>query len=385
MPPKKRRATTSTRTTKQSKARKMPDSSSRPSTRATRPVKKKQPPRPIPAACATTPPQPLDEREGSVINPQPGASVVGASVVTFSDFSAAGRSDAYPASPRNLASLSQEANRLFQASVAPKTRQTYNTAYEIFNQFRYHLQLPVIWPAPLEHIVQFLAYLSLKGRSPSSLRTYISGLSHIFKIQGMADNTKSFMVAKILEGANRLAGKRDIRAPITYRILLKIITALVNVCSSSYETLLFQATFSLAFFGFMRVGELTMQSLKSTSPSPLQRRNIELVTLNGQPKVKLTIRQSKTDQLGKSCTLFISKTGDVACPVAAISKYLAIRNPALPLNSPFLIHFDGNPLTRYQFAALVAKALSFCEISTACFKSHSFRIGAATEAAMRGI
>ncbi|XP_048757723.2 uncharacterized protein LOC125668030 [Ostrea edulis] len=79
MLPKKRRATTSTRTTKQSKVRKMPDSSSRPSKRATRPVKEKQPPRPIPAACATTPPQPLDEREGFVINPQPGASVVGAS------------------------------------------------------------------------------------------------------------------------------------------------------------------------------------------------------------------------------------------------------------------------------------------------------------------
>ncbi|XP_056015107.1 uncharacterized protein LOC125675921 [Ostrea edulis] len=81
MPPTKRRATTSTRMTKQSKVRKMPDSSSRPSTRATRPVKKKQPPRPISAACATTPPQPLDEREGSVITLQPGASVGGASVI----------------------------------------------------------------------------------------------------------------------------------------------------------------------------------------------------------------------------------------------------------------------------------------------------------------
>ena len=284
-----------------------------------------------------------------------------------------------------MAGLKQEANRLLQASVAEKTWQTYNAAYESFNQFRYQLNLPVIWPVPVDHIVQFLAYLSLKGRSSSCMRTYISGLSHTFKIQGMADNTKSFLVTKILEGAGRLTRKPDTRAPITYNILIKIIPALANICSSSYETSLFQAAFSLAFFGFMRVGELTTQSLKTTTPSPLQRRDIQLVTHNDRRSVKVTIRHSKTDQLGKSCTLFLSQTGDVACPVSLTAKYLAVRNPALPPDTPFLVHLDGNPLTRYQFAALLARALSFCEINTACFKSHSFRIGAATEAAIRGI
>uniref|UniRef100_A0A8W8L937 Tyr recombinase domain-containing protein n=1 Tax=Magallana gigas TaxID=29159 RepID=A0A8W8L937_MAGGI len=51
----------------------------------------------------------------------------------------------------------------------------------------------------------------------------------------------------------------------------------------------------------------------------------------------------------------------------------------------FLVHFDGKPLTRYQFSAILAKSLQFCEGKIGRFKSHSFRIGAATEAAMRGI
>ena len=50
-----------------------------------------------------------------------------------------------------------------------------------------------------------------------------------------------------------------------------------------------------------------------------------------------------------------------------------------------LVLYVGNPLPRYQFASILAKTLKFCNINNGQFRSHSFRIGAATEAAMRGI
>ena len=199
MPPRKRRGIV------QSKAQQ----TSGPTTRAQNPkpakmARKNQKSRPdatephVQATAGSIPPP----QTASIDLSQPGPRGAGASIVgTLSDFSTSDGPKANPASPRNLAGLKQEANRLLQASVAEKTWQTYNAAYESFNQFRYQLNLPVIWPVPVDHIVQFLAYLSLKGRSSSCMRTYISGLSHTFKIQGMADNTKSFLVTKILEGA----------------------------------------------------------------------------------------------------------------------------------------------------------------------------------------
>lgn len=60
----------------------------------------------------------------------------------------------------------------------------------------------------------------------------------------------------------------------------------------------------------------------------------------------MTIRQSKTNQLGQSPTLFLLETGGLACPVSSV-----IRQ--------FLIYFDGNPLTRYQFSSLLAKTSQF--------------------------
>ena len=95
---------------------------------------------------------------------------------------------------------------------------------------------------------------------------------------------------------------------------------------------------------------------------------------------KLTIRQSKTDQLGLKTILFLSETGDLACPVSSMSNFRAVRTQAVQNSRQFMVHFDVNPLTRYQFLSILAKTVQFCNIT-----SHSFRIGAATEAAMRGI
>ncbi len=48
-------------------------------------------------------------------------------------------------------------------------------------------------------------------------------------------------------------------------------------------------------------------------------------------------------------------------------------------------HIDGQPLTRYQFQAVLRKALQQCGIKADSFGTHSFRIGAATTAALNGV
>ena len=46
---------------------------------------------------------------------------------------------------------------------------------------------------------------------------------------------------------------------------------------------------------------------------------------------------------------------------------------------------DGSDLTRYQFQAVLRKAADFLGWQSEKFASHSFRIGAATTAAMNGV
>ena len=132
-----------------------------------------------------------------------------------------GRSRTYSSPPRHLADLTVETNRLLESSMSSNTWQTYSTAIGKFNQFRYLYGLPLDGLPPVDQVVQFIAYMSACNCTPSTIRTYISGLSFWYKVQGREDVTKAFIVTKLLEGAKRGAGTQDNRVPITLNILTK--------------------------------------------------------------------------------------------------------------------------------------------------------------------
>ena len=102
-----------------------------------------------------------------------------------------------------------ETNKLLQASMTESTWQTYRSACASFNQFRYLFRLPLTWPDHLDQVVHFIAYMSMQGRAQGSIRTYISGLSYMYKIHGLEDVATSFIVTKLLEGSARQTQKLD--------------------------------------------------------------------------------------------------------------------------------------------------------------------------------
>ena len=117
----------------------------------------------------------------------------------------------------------------------------------------------------------------------------------------------------------------------------------------------------------------------------MQFNDVDIVCVDGCRQVKLSIRQSITDQLGESVTMLLPETGSAACPVYALSNFLKVRNPNTPQDSQLLFHFNGNPLTRYQFSVVLTKCFRFSNVRNGHYRSHSFPIGAAKEASMRGV
>ena len=107
----------------------------------------------------------------------------------------------------------------------------------------------------------------------------------MLKIHSFEDFSKSFIVTKKLEGAAIQTQKLDTRAPITLQRLQLILQELKRVCASSYEVHLFRKRFCLAFFGFLRVGELTCKSLSGHNPQPLQNGDIEIAYVDGSRMV----------------------------------------------------------------------------------------------------
>ncbi|WAR28090.1 hypothetical protein MAR_013794 [Mya arenaria] len=94
-------------------------------------------------------------------------------------------------------------------------------------------------------------------------------------------------------------------------------------------------------------------------------------------KCTLLIRCSKTDQYSNSESLMFTHSSDnTICPL-----YLSVRPN---IDGPLFCRFRKEPLTKYQFRAMLMKCLEFCGIR-AIIKSHSFRIGATALASMLNI
>lgn len=274
--------------------------------------------------------------------------------------------------------LESEAQRLLEGAYAKNSLKSYETGLSAFEQFRTAQNINKYWPPNLDTIVEFIAYLSLKGLSANTAKSYVLAIGYKCKVLGFSDVNKNFVVQKMLEGMKRLKNKADTRLPISEIILSKIILRLPGTCSNIYETKLFKAAFTLAFWGLFRVGEITVAKRQSLN---------HIISVNDvyvdikSGKLVVFVRHSKTDQMGKGVTIELRKNGTLICPFHSIHDYLLARPEK---SGPLFCHFSGAPLTRYQFSAMLNKTLDYAGIDSKHFKCHSFRIGGATALSMAG-
>ncbi|XP_054830401.1 integrase/recombinase xerD homolog [Eublepharis macularius] len=266
------------------------------------------------------------------------------------------------------------------SSVAPSTLRSYTKAVARFLAFAEGLEGPPPWPASQAVVLQYLAHLHGRGLAAGTMRRVLAAISFFSKAGGFPDPCDCFEARRAVEGWGRAAPRvPDQQRPITLPILRAILWEVPGVCWSSYEAQLLHTTFVLAFFGAFRAGELVAGSRRDPSGRALALRDVAVA----RHKVAITIRHSKTDQRGRGVTVLLRSSRDRAiCPVRAIQSFLVVQ-PHSP--GPFLVHRDGSPLTRYQFAALLRACLQAAGFPPKEFATHSFRIGAATVASVLGL
>lgn len=181
------------------------------------------------------------------------------------------------------------------------------------------------------------------------------------------------MVKKLVQGLSRSKRSRDVRLPITPALLARVIAKLSVVCKSYDEAYVFSLAYSLAFYGFFRVGELVV----SSAEHGLMAKNVKSLEERPCKSLSLGLQSSKTDQNGNGVIVILEAREGITCPVRCFEQYI-IRRPNV--EGYLLCHADGKPLTRYQFFSVLKMAISRMGMDASNYNSHSFRIGAAITA-----
>ena len=98
--------------------------------------------------------------------------------------------------------------------------------------------------------------------------------------------------------------------------------------------------------------------------------------------LRIRLKQSKTDQLGSGADIILGRTNTDICPVAALLGYISTRGDR---PGPFFMDSSAKPLVTSSFIAEVRKILVVLGLPQDHYAGHSFRIGAATSAALAGM
>lgn len=236
----------------------------------------------------------------------------------------------------------------------------------------------ILWSDPtflLGVSLRYLLQLRDQGVSATVAQRRLSGVRFHLLLRGSEDVTKAFVIRQALKGWRKERMATECRRPVSYELLVRFVHVLPALCLSPFEVSLFKASFCLEFFGALRVSELVAPAKHKVGG--LSRDDVVLV----QDAVRVRIRRSKTDLFGRGEWLMLNKVADVLCPVSVVSEYLSwgISAPS------FLAHSTGVPLSRFKFSSMFHKCLGALGVDKKDFGTHSFRIGAATEAARAGL
>lgn len=281
-----------------------------------------------------------------------------------------------PASPAS--NLSETARALLHSSLALSTKASYKHSWTLFLQFCHQHHLGDTIPIAEITLCNFIAHMFERNYSPASISSTVSALSYVHKIYNLPDATQNFMVKKILYGAHKASKSPDYRLPITTSILGKLLRALEFTVPNYFNRTLLQCIFSVAFHGFFRLGELIAKSPAQT-PYIIQKQD---VIFTADSNVQITLRHSKTMQIPHPIIIHLSQAPIEVCPVKFLQTYFSTHNHT---EGPMFQNHAGSQVSYHFVTQNLQKAVSFIGLNPQFYKGHSFRIGAATEAAKRGL
>ena len=251
---------------------------------------------------------------------------------------------------------------------------------------RYHVSDP--FPVSEFLLCAFAADMADNGLAAQTIKSYLAAIRNAQLSLGLPDPREQSslpILKRVQAGISRARLGRGhpskVRLPMTAPLLRQIKHELER--TSHPERIVLWAVSCTAFFGFFRLGELLVTSPTDFNPRlHLTWGDLAVDDLHAPRMVKFHLKRSKTDQLGRGVDVVMGRTNLDLCPVAAVLAYVANRGDS---RGPFFLTTTKSTLTKAVFVMELRKLIAALGLPDSNYTGHSFRIGAATSAALAGV
>ena len=222
-----------------------------------------------------------------------------------------------------------------------------------------------------------------------TIKLYLCGLKSYHVDLGLSATAFSDVrLERVIRGIKREYAEpgRRARSPLTRDCLLQVLRRLRQ---PTYKNATLRAAFTLAFAGFLRVGEFTYERADlNLGPNFrnwfLTRSSVRIS--RDQSHMSLYLPASKTDPFRQGVEIIIAASRDEACPIAAMvnlqnmDRRRNAQDPLFTADNHLLL-----PFTRQYVVQSLRTLATAAGLGEGSWNSHSFRRGAATWAAEVGI
>lgn len=263
--------------------------------------------------------------------------------------------------------------------LAPSSRQHYKNTWVRYKSFCASLSIDHCCPNPAEFVL-FISQLFSEDVSPATITSMMSHVSYWLQMKGYSVQVlDDFLVKKALSGLRKLNPTEDIRLPITYPILEKLLSVIPQVLECCYSRSLFASIFTLSFFALCRLSEVAGQRPR------LHLEDISFPDSKLHSPMTVCFRLYKHNTGGRPSVLEVScQCGENkhVCPGKLMKAFLQVRVPSSKKSAVFLTR-DGTPISEAFFRSTLKTCCLILGLGPQ-YTSHSFRIGGASWAASKG-
>lgn len=254
------------------------------------------------------------------------------------------------------------------------SKAAYRRSWARLESFCKRVEQPAVFPVSVSMVALFTADLHEQKYAAATIASDLSAIAFVHKMLQQPNPCSDFLVVSLLRSTRRVVTV-DSRAPVSRELLRRMIQRLYVEKGMCFEFVLFRAVFSVAFYGFCRIGELVVSG---TADHRLRRRDVTL----REREVEVVFRTYK--HATSASRIVLQQNTGVCCPVRAVKEYLMLR-PVQEgdAESPFFLSESGGDVRREHVVSRL-KRLAHTLQAEGRFDGHSFRIGATCHAAAQG-
>ena len=266
-------------------------------------------------------------------------------------------------------------DKLKAKRVRGSTAANYLSIWRQFNKFVIRLDhKPKSWE---ERVAMFCAYLIDNGSQSTTVRSYVSAIKAILRDDGYEWSDNQILLSSLTRACKLVNDKVMCRLPIQSGLFELLLFEMQRKFGTQpYLESMFKAMFALAYYGMMRVGELTY------SNHTLKAKNIHAG--ENKSKILMMLYSSKTHTRGnppqkiKISALNDEKNFSVHrffCPFTLVRHYITIRGNYDTDAENFFVFCDKTAVQPSQARRVLRDLLTDVNLDASLYNMHSFRIG----------